>query len=101
MTQLTREQQITALEKDWAENPRWKGITRGYSAADVVRLRGSVQVDHTLAKRGAHDFRSEGERREHPGAIQLHGGNEHREGAGGRVDGEAGDGSVPRLGGRA
>jgi isocitrate lyase len=53
MTQLTREQQATALEKDWAENPRWKGIKRGYTAADVVRLRGSIQIEHTLAKRGA------------------------------------------------
>ena len=53
MTSLTREQQIAAIEKDWAENPRWKGIKRGYSAADVVRLRGSLQIDHTLAKRGA------------------------------------------------
>jgi isocitrate lyase len=53
MSQPTREQQIAALEKDWAENPRWKGIKRGYSAADVVRLRGSLQIEHTLAKRGA------------------------------------------------
>ena len=53
MTRLTREQQIAALEKDWAENPRWKGIKRGYTAADVVRLRGSVDIEHTLAKRGA------------------------------------------------
>ena len=53
MTRLTRDQQIAALEKDWAENPRWKGITRGYSAADVVRLRGSIEIEHTLAKRGA------------------------------------------------
>ena len=29
MTNLTREQQAAALEKDWAENPRWKGIKRG------------------------------------------------------------------------
>jgi isocitrate lyase len=50
---LTREQQIAALEKDWAENPRWKGVTRTYSAADVVRLRGSVQPEHTFAKMGA------------------------------------------------
>ena len=50
---LTREQQIAALEKDWAENPRWKGVTRTYSAADVVRLRGSVQPEHTLARMGA------------------------------------------------
>ena len=53
MSQLTREQQAAALEKDWAENPRWKGIKRGYTAADVVRLRGSLPIEHTLAKRGA------------------------------------------------
>ncbi|RZL59939.1 isocitrate lyase [Variovorax guangxiensis] len=51
--QLSREQQIAALEKDWASNPRWKGIQRGYSAADVVRLRGSFPIEHTLARRGA------------------------------------------------
>jgi isocitrate lyase len=32
---------------------RWKGIKRGYSAADVVRLRGSFPIEHTLARRGA------------------------------------------------
>jgi isocitrate lyase len=49
----SREQQIQELTKDWAENSRWKGIKRNYSAADVVRLRGSVQIEHTLARRGA------------------------------------------------
>ena len=49
----TREQQIQALTKDWAENPRWKNVKRNYSAEEVVRLRGSVQIDHTLAKRGS------------------------------------------------
>ena len=49
----TREQQIQALAKDWAENPRWKGVKRNYSAEDVVNLRGSVQIEHTLAKRGS------------------------------------------------
>src|SRR5437764_3767050 len=53
MTQNSRQQQTAALEKDWSENPRWKGIRRGYEAADVVRLRGSVAVEHTLARRGA------------------------------------------------
>jgi len=48
-----RKTQIAALEKDWKENPRWKGVKRGYSAKDVVRLRGSVQIEYTLAKRGA------------------------------------------------
>ena len=49
----TREQQIQALNKDWAENPRWKGTKRNYTAEEVVNLRGSVQIDHTLAKRGS------------------------------------------------
>ena len=48
-----RTQAAAQLAKDWAENPRWKGITRGYSAADVVRLRGSFPIEHTLARRGA------------------------------------------------
>lgn len=49
----TREEQIAALKKDWAENPRWANVKRGYSAEDVVRLRGSVQPELTLAKMGA------------------------------------------------
>src|SRR5215207_443503 len=51
--QLSREQQIAALEKEWATDPRWKGIKRGYSAADVVRLRGSFPIEYTIARRGA------------------------------------------------
>jgi len=50
---MTRKLEAQRLQKDWNENPRWKGVKRGYSADDVVRLRGSVQVEHTLAKRGA------------------------------------------------
>ncbi len=50
---VTREEQIKQLEKDWAENPRWANVKRGYTAEDVVRLRGSVQPEYTLAKRGA------------------------------------------------
>lgn len=38
---------------DWKNNPRWKGVRRGYSAEDVVRLRGTVAVEHSLARRGA------------------------------------------------
>jgi isocitrate lyase len=48
-----RKLEAQRLQKDWNENPRWKGIKRGYTADDVVRLRGSIQVEHTLAKRGA------------------------------------------------
>ena len=41
------------LNLDWSNNPRWTGITRSYSAADVVRLRGTVHVEHSLARLGA------------------------------------------------
>jgi isocitrate lyase len=53
MSNLTREEQTAALQKDWSENPRWKGVKRSYTAADVVRLRGSLAIEHTIAKRGA------------------------------------------------
>ena len=49
----TRTEQIALLEKDWAENPRWSGVKRGYSASDVVNLRGSLQPQNTLAELGA------------------------------------------------
>jgi len=41
------------LEKEWRTNPRWAGITRPYSAKDVEQLRGSVHIEHTLARLGA------------------------------------------------
>jgi len=47
------ESQAAALHRDWATDPRWSGIKRTYSAADVVKLRGSVQEQHTLARIGA------------------------------------------------
>jgi isocitrate lyase len=53
MNSPSREQQAAAIEKDWAQNPRWRGIERSYRAADVVKLRGSLPVAHTLAQRGA------------------------------------------------
>ncbi|MBE1515521.1 isocitrate lyase [Nesterenkonia halotolerans] len=44
---------VDALQLDWDTNPRWAQTTREYSAAEVVRLQGSVQEEHTLAKRGS------------------------------------------------
>lgn len=38
---------------DWSSNPRWSGITRSYTCTDVLRLRGSVQIEYTLARMGA------------------------------------------------
>ena len=43
----------SAIQKDWDENPRWKGIERDYTAEDVVKLRGSLIEEHTIARHGA------------------------------------------------
>lgn len=48
-----RENQIQELVGDWASNPRWKGIIRPYTAEEVVKLRGSVKIEYSLAKKGA------------------------------------------------
>lgn len=48
-TQSTAQQ----LTLDWQNNARWRGVSRPYAAEDVVRLRGTVHVEHSLAKRGA------------------------------------------------
>jgi isocitrate lyase len=50
---MNNNEQAANLELEWHSNPRWEGITRPYSAEDVVRLRGSIQIEHTLAKLGA------------------------------------------------
>jgi isocitrate lyase len=52
-TQQTPAQQAAALELEWAANPRWEGVTRDYKASDVIKLRGRVSEEHTLARRGA------------------------------------------------
>jgi isocitrate lyase len=44
---------VAELEKQWASDPRWAGIERTYSAADVIRLRGSVEVEYSLARQAA------------------------------------------------
>ncbi|HEY5820997.1 MAG TPA: isocitrate lyase [Propionibacteriaceae bacterium] len=59
MTTITRPHETTdltpehELQRDWATNPRWAGISRSYTAEDVVRLRGSVVEAQTLAQLGA------------------------------------------------
>ncbi|MBU6080402.1 isocitrate lyase [Allobacillus halotolerans] len=44
---------VEQMKKDWAENMRWVGVERPYSAEDVDRLKGSLQIEQTLAKRGS------------------------------------------------
>ena len=53
---MTKKEQVDQLENDWNQNDRWEGITRPYTADEVVNLRGSVQIEHTLGKNGAEKF---------------------------------------------
>ena len=53
MEKRTKEQRAQALKKDWAENLRWKGVVRPYSAEEVVRISGSVHVEHSIARQGS------------------------------------------------
>jgi isocitrate lyase len=53
MAKLKEARDPKALEKDWENNPRWDGITREYTAEDVLRLRGSIDIKYTLAEMGA------------------------------------------------
>lgn len=50
---MDRKEQIKQLEKEWESNPRWANVKRGYTAEDVVRLRGSFVPECSIAKRGA------------------------------------------------
>ena len=43
----------TEIEKKWATSPRWQGVTRTYTAKDVLRLRGTIHIEHSLARLGA------------------------------------------------
>ncbi len=50
---MNRQEQVKSLDSDWNDSPRWKGIARSYSADEVVKLRGTVMIEHTLARQGA------------------------------------------------
>ena len=50
---MSNQERIQKIQQDWDTNPRWKDVTRPYSAEDVIRLRGSLDIDYTLASLGA------------------------------------------------
>jgi len=53
---MTRKFEIEQVKREWESDARWSGITRTYEPEDVVRLRGSVRVEHSLARLGAEKF---------------------------------------------
>ncbi|ANB60716.1 isocitrate lyase [Anoxybacteroides amylolyticum] len=50
---MTREERIKKLEESWQLEERWRGVVRPYSAEEVIKLRGSIDIEYTLARRGA------------------------------------------------
>src|SRR5213075_777293 len=50
---MARRFETKSLERDWKHNARWDGIVRDYTADDVLRLRGSIDIEYTLAELGA------------------------------------------------
>jgi isocitrate lyase len=53
MTKNNLNERARALQESWELDERWQGVTRPYSAEDVIRLRGSIDIEHTLARRGS------------------------------------------------
>lgn len=53
MTKVNIQEAAKKLQEQWDNDPRWAGITRPYSAEEVIKLQGSVVIEHTLARRGA------------------------------------------------
>ena len=50
---MATDPRVQKLQESWENDERWKGITRPYSAEDVIKLRGSIDIEYTLARRGA------------------------------------------------
>lgn len=50
---MTKLERALALKKEWETNPRWKGVTRPYTAEEVINISGSVQIEYSLARNGA------------------------------------------------
>lgn len=50
---MSTHQSATELKREWTQNPRWQGVERAYAPEDVLRLRGTVPIEHSLARHGA------------------------------------------------
>ena len=72
----TKLQSPEELNREWSTNPRWAGITRNYTAEDVVRLRGTVHVEHSLARLGAEKLWTSLHERDYVNALGALTGNQ-------------------------
>lgn len=73
---MNKHERIDELKKDWETNPRWNGIERLYTAAEVIKLSGTVRIEHTLAKLGAIRFWDLLQRERYVGALGALTGNQ-------------------------
>ncbi len=53
---MNTQHELKCMQADWDTNPRWENVQRGYEAADVLRLRGTVKIEYSLARQGAEKF---------------------------------------------
>ncbi|MBS9461813.1 isocitrate lyase [Flagellimonas sp. 389] len=53
---MEKKEKVQALLTDWMVNPRWKGVERPYTAEEVIKLRGSYEIDYSIARIGAEKF---------------------------------------------
>lgn len=53
---MGQNRRINRIKEDWLTNPRWNGVRRPYSAEEVIRLRGSLDIEYSLARNGAEKF---------------------------------------------
>lgn len=72
----TTAKRIEQLENDWSTNPRWKNITRPYSAEEVIKLRGSLDIEYTIARRGAEKLWNKLNNQAYVGALGALTGNQ-------------------------
>jgi isocitrate lyase len=73
---MNQQESSHALSVEWSQNPRWRGVQRPYQAEEVLRLRGSVHIEHTLARLGAEKFWQQLQSEQVTGALGCMSGNQ-------------------------
>jgi isocitrate lyase len=73
---LSTNEKIQQLNSEWQQNPRWKGINRPYNAEEVLKLRGAVDIEYTLARKGAEKLWKLLEEQDFVGALGALTGNQ-------------------------
>lgn len=73
---MTMDERVKQLQESWEMDERWKGVTRPYTAEDVIKLRGSLDIEYTLARRGAEKFWNDLQKEDYINALGALTGNQ-------------------------